>query len=328
MAQLRPASEIGKQAPNVEVMKQTVYKPKVLKSARRAADCVQMQSVPDVLFLGDANQLASALPDESVDLIFASPPYCMGKEYESSSSVEDFRECHVALVPDLIRALKQGGSICWQVGYHITRQQMTPLDFIAHEIFSRSGELRLRNRIIWSFAHGLHAKKRFSGRHEVVLWYTKGDAPGFDLDAVRVPQKYPGKKSYQGPNKGKLSGNPLGKNPGDVWDIPNVKGHHVEKTAHPCQFPVALPLTFVRAVCPDGGLVFDPFMGVGSTGVAAAIESRRFIGGEIVKDYLDIAVQRIADARSGNARIRPIEQPIHTPKPTDAVARKPDHFRG
>lgn len=234
----------------------------------------------------------------------------------------------MALAPDLIRILKPGGSLCWQVGYHIAKHQVTPLDFIAHEIFTSSQELQLRNRIIWSFAHGLHARKRFSGRHEVVLWYTKGPSSHFDLDSVRIPQKYPGKRSYRGPNKGEFSGNPLGKNPGDVWDVPNVKGHHIEKTTHPCQFPVALPLTFVRAVCPPDGLVMDPFMGVGSTGVAAAIENRRFLGGEIQGAYIDVAVQRIRDARKGIARIRPLDQPIHEPRPTDAVAKKPDHFRG
>lgn len=302
-----------------------------IRTYRRATSAVQQSCIrerQDVLFQGDALTLARTLPAESVDLVFSSPPYCMGKKYESSTSVSDFTASHQNLLPELVRALRPGGSICWQVGYHIGKNEITPLDFLAHEIFSRAGGLRLRNRIIWSFAHGLHAKKRFSGRHEVILWYTKGDAQGFDLDAVRVPQKYPGKRSYQGPKKGEFSGNPLGKNPGDVWDVPNVKGHHVEKTVHPCQFPVALPLTFVRAVCPPRGLVLDPFMGVGSAGVAAAIGGRRFLGGELCEEYVDIAKSRIRTAREGNAVYRPLEQPIHAPKPTDAVAKKPGHFRG
>lgn len=301
---------------------------KTYKSVSRVVKRLDDVSAKDTIFHGDAFLLAKSLPDESVDLIFSSPPYCMGKEYESSSSVEDFMESHKTLLPELVRALKPGGSICWQVGYHIAGDRITPLDFLAHEVFRDIAGLKLRNRIIWSFAHGLHARKRFSGRHEVILWYTKGEALGFDLDAVRVPQKYPGKKSYRGPNKGQLSGNPLGKNPGDVWDIPNVKGFHLEKTIHPCQFPVALPLVFVKAVCPPDGLVLDPFMGVGSTGVAAAIEGRRFIGGEVIEEYVSVAEERISEARLGNAVYRPIDQPIHEPKPTDSVAQKPAHFRG
>jgi len=87
----------------------------------------------------------------------------------------------------------------------------------------------LRNRIIWHFGHGLHAKNRFSGRYETILWFTKTNEYIFNLDPVRVPQKYPGKKHFKGPNKGKLSCNPKGKNPSDIWEIPNVKSNHVEK---------------------------------------------------------------------------------------------------
>lgn len=302
--------------------------PKVLKKLDRAVASLASREA-DVLFCGDALKLAKHLPKESVDLIFSSPPYCMGKQYETSSSIEDFLTSHRSLVPDLVAALKPGGSICWQVGYHVDRRGVvTPLDFLSHAVFAGSSELRLRNRIVWTFGHGLHAKKRFSGRHEVILWYTKGDSEHFDLDPLRVPQKYPGKKSYKGPNKGNFSGNPLGKNPGDVWEIPNVKGHHVEKTEHPCQFPVALPLAFIKALCKPNALVFDPFMGVGSTGVAAAIQDMRFLGGEISTAYVEIAKRRIAAARKGEPDYRPLHQPIHQPKPTDSVARKPDHFRG
>jgi len=299
----------------------------IYKTVRGALSSIEKRRARDTIFYGDSLDLVRNLPARSIDLIFSSPPYCMGKEYERSSSVDDFAANHRVFLPELVRVLRPGGSICWQVGYHISPVQVTPLDFIAHEIFSGLGELRLKNRIVWTFAHGLHAKKRFSGRHEVVLWYTKGEA-SFDLNSIRVPQKYPGKKAYRGPNKGKYSGNPLGKNPGDVWNVPNVKGFHVEKTNHPCQFPVALPLVFVKALCPAKGIVFDPFMGVGSTGVAAAMEGRRFVGAEIVREYAETALRRILEARNGRAVYRSMEQPIHEPRPTDAVARKPAHFRG
>lgn len=297
------------------------------RSAKMAAEQLANNEHNDVFYRGSAFKLVGALADESIDLIFSSPPYCMGKDYESSTSVDDFIQSHELLLPQLCRALKPGGSICWQVGYHVKNGVVTPLDFLAHEIFSKIEGMRLRNRIVWTFDHGLHAKKRFSGRHETVLWYSKGE-PSFDLDAVRVPQKYPGKRSYRGPRKGELSGNPLGKNPGDVWAIPNVKGGHQEKTHHPCQFPVALPQAFVRALSAPGGIVFDPFMGVGSTGVAAALEGRRFVGSEIVASYVKVARERVRSAREGTASYRPFHQPIHMPKPTDAVAKKPDHFRG
>ena len=160
----------------------------------------------------------------------------------------------------------------------------------------------------------------------MILWFTKGQNFKFDLDAVRIPQKYPGKKSYRGPNKGNLSGNPLGKNPSDVWDIPNVNANHIEKTDHPCQYPVALPLRLINALCPSNGLVFDPFMGSGATGVASVVAKRRFVGCELQKDYYDISYQRILDAINGNAKIREDKPPVK-PNLNSAVAKLPETFR-
>ncbi len=297
------------------------------KNPVRAIASVGDRDVDVGLIHGDAFEFLAALPDESVDLIFSSPPYCMGKTYETSSSVADFVASHESLLPHIPRVLKSGGSLCWQVGYHSDGKQITPLDFLAHGVFARDAQLRLKNRVVWSFAHGLHASKRFSGRHEVVLWYTKGASTAFDLDAVRVPQKYPGKRSYKGPRKGELSGNPLGKNPGDVWELPNVKGNHIEKTVHPCQFPVALPQTFIRALCATDALVVDPFMGVGTTGVAAALEGKRFLGSELQKEYVQIAKNRVSEALRGTARYRPIDKPIEEPRPGSSVAKRPQHFK-
>lgn len=156
--------------------------------------------------------------------------------------------------------LKETGSICWQVGNYVENGDIIPLDIEFAPIFRCLG-MHLKNRIIWHFGHGLHSKNRFSGRYEVVLWYTKSEQYTFNLDDVRIPAKYPGKRSYHGAKKGQLSGNPQGKNPEDVWDIPNVKGNHVEKLEHPCQFPVGLAERLVLALTNKGDLVFDPFRG-------------------------------------------------------------------
>jgi adenine-specific DNA-methyltransferase len=184
----------------------------------------------------------------------------MGKEYDTSHSIEDFKADQLHLAPLLVRALRDGGSLCWQVGHHVQNGVTVPLDAIVYPIFAAQEGLFLRNRIVWTFGHGVHASRRFSGRHETILWFTKGHDYHFNLDAVRVPQKYPGKRHYKGPKKGEWSGNPLGKNPSDVWDIPNVKSRHIEKTDHPCQFPVALVQRLIRALVPAQGFVVDPFM--------------------------------------------------------------------
>ena len=145
------------------------------------------------------------------------------------------------------------------------------------------------------------------------MWYTKTDDYTFNLDAVRVPSKYPGKKYFKGPNKGQLSGNPLGKNPEDVWEIPNVKSNHVEKTAHPCQFPVGLIERLVLAMTNEGELVFDPFAGSASAGVAAVIHNRSFWGCEIVDEYIDICKKRLEDSVDGTVKYRPFSKPIYDP---------------
>lgn len=180
----------------------------------------------------------------------------------------------------------------------------------------------LRNRIVWHFEHGLHCARRLSGRYEVVLWFTKGDAYRFDLDPIRVPQKYPGKRAWKGPNAGRYTGHPLGKNPGDVWIFPNVKSNHVEKTSHPCQFPIELVERFVLATTAPGDLVVDPYLGVGSTACAAVLHGRRAAGAEIVDEYVRIACERIHLAVRGELKTRPMDRPVHRPSPRSALLRR------
>lgn len=279
-----------------------------------------------VLYEGDCNRLISSLPDGEVDLIVTSPPYCMNREYDYSGSADDFQAAHKALLPKVWKKLKPGGSLCWQVGVHVLDNVIIPLDYLVHGVMVGIEGARLRNRIVWTFGHGLHLQRRFSGRYEVILWYSKGDKFVFDLDAVRVPQKYPGKRRYRGNRKGEFSGNPLGKNPSDVWDIPNVKACHVEKTEHPCQFPVALAKRLVEALSPTDGLILDPFTGSGTTGVAAILSGRRFIGAELEPAYAEIARNRFLDAVHGDAKYRSNDTPIYQPRETEAVARRPPHF--
>lgn len=285
-----------------------------------------------VLYNGDCLKLLRKIPDESVDIIITSPPYCMKKAYENpTDDINTFKDVHKSIFPEIYRILKPGGSICWQVGYHVNDTQTFPLDYIVYEIFTQNNDklklpLILRNRIIWTFGHGLNSTKRFSGRHETILWFTKGNNYEFDLDSVRVPQKYPGKRAYKGPNKGKISGNPLGKNPSDIWDIPNVKAQHIEKTKHPCQFPVALPQRLIKALSKEGDTVLDPFMGSGTTGVAAIIEKRKFIGAEIMDDYYDISTKRVKEAIDGIAKVRD-DVPAMEPDINSSVARIPDEWR-
>jgi len=284
------------------------------------------------LFHGDRLSLLEQIAEagSKAELIITSPPYNLGKEYEEQTSLEKYVERQRKTIESCLRILSPTGSICWQVGNYIegsSRSKETfPLDIVFYPLFKDFG-LKLRNRIVWRFGHGYHERVRFSGRHETILWFTRDtENYTFNLDPVRVPQKYPGKRHYKGPNKGELSGNPLGKNPSDVWEMPNVKANHVEKTEHPCQFPVALVERLVLALTDEGDLVVDPYIGSGTTAVAALRQGRRSAGADVESAYLEIAKERVKKAYTGALRIRPLNKPIYRPKSTSSLAQVPGEW--
>ena len=271
------------------------------------------------------------------DLILSSPPYNVGKEYETKTSIEKYLASQEPIIDELVRTLSDKGNLCWQVGNYVDKGEIYPLDIYYYQIFKKHG-LKLRNRIIWHFGHGLHASNRFSGRYETLLWFSKTDAYIFNLDDVRVPAKYPGKLHFKGPKRGTPSGNPLGKNPTDIWEvmaqdwetamwnIPNVKNNHPEKTPHPCQFPIELVERCVLALSNKQSWVLDPFAGVCSTVIGAIMHDRNAVGIERDAEYCAVAEQRIEDLREGRLKIRPMTKAIHVPSANDKIARVPQEW--
>ncbi len=288
----------------------------------------------------DALSFLKKQKDSSIKLIITSPPYNIGKEYETVTSLKQYLEKIEPIISESVRTLSDDGSICWEVGNYIdpVTSEVYPLDIYYYEIFKKYG-LQLRNRIIWHFGHGLQCEKRFSGRYETILWFSKTDTYTFNLDDARIPSKYPGKKSYKGENKGKLSGNPKGKNPEDVWqatverlyddwerqvwDVPNVKSNHPEKTIHPCQFPIELVERCVLALTNENDVVYDPFAGVGSTLLAALKNNRRAFGTELMQEYIDIGLERIKALSKDELKTRPIYQRIYEPSGNDTISKYP-----
>jgi len=253
------------------------------------------------------------VPNSIIKLIVTSPPYNIGKKYEKRTPLQRYLIEQSMCIAECVRVLHENGSICWQVGNHISKNgEVLPLDIVLYPLFKQHG-LILRNRIIWHFEHGLHCKRRFSGRYETILWFTKSDEYTFNLDQVRVPQKYANKKHFKGPKIGELSCNPLGKNPGDLWIIPNVKANHCEKTEHPCQFPVELIERLVLSMTNPGDIVLDPYMGVGSSIIAAIKHSRIGYGCDILKQYVDIAWERINKFRDGRLKLREMNKLVYDP---------------
>ena len=272
------------------------------------------------VFQGDCIDLLSQIPNRTAQLVVTSPPYNIGKEYERRTDVASYVRFQEQVIKECVRILADDGSLCWQVGNFVDSGTIIPIDILLYPVFERLG-LKLRNRIIWHFEHGLHCSRRFSGRYETIMWFTRSDSYFFNVDPVRVPQKYPGKKYFKGPRAGEYSCNPLGKNPGDLWVIPNVKHNHVEKTDHPCQFPVELIERLVLSMTESGRLVVDPFLGVGSSAIAAVLHNRKAAGAEIVPAYCSIAKSRIELASAGLLKTRPLNREVH--EPSGKVATRP-----
>jgi len=286
------------------------------------------------LVCDDTLHYLHTLKNESVQLIITSPPYNIGKSYETRVSIQDYLNTQKEVLKECKRVLKNQGSICWQVGNYVEDGEVFPLDIYYYELFKELN-LKLRNRIIWHFGHGLHASKRFSGRYETLLWFTKTDDYLFNLNDVRVPSKYPNKRYFKGDKKGELSGNPNGKNPSDfwdyiqqewdaeIWDIPNVKSNHPEKTSHPCQYPVELVERCVLAFTNKGDTVLDPYAGVASSLIAAIMHGRNALGVDRCQEYIDIGHARIESLLNGTLKTRPLNKPVYEPTGKEKISQIP-----
>jgi len=286
---------------------------------------------------GDSNEFLSTIPSNSVDLIITSPPYNIGKKYEEKKNIDIYLTEQDRVIVELVRVLKNTGNLCWQVGNYVDNGEVYPLDILFYDLFKSKG-LKMRNRIIWYFAHGLHAQKRFSGRYETIMWFSKTDTYKFNLDDVRVPSKYPGKLHFKGPNKGLPSGNPLGKNPSDIWEIvisdweneiwniPNCKFNHPEKTIHPCSYPIELVERCVLALTDKEDIILDPYCGVGSSLIAGLLHNRKVIGIDKEQEYINIVKERIYQFFNGSLKKRPITKQIYQPTGREKISQVPKQW--
>lgn len=308
-------------------------------------------NVEVAVYHADCREMLRDLPAGEAQLIVTSPPYNIGKSYEKRVLLSEYLDRESEVISLAVEKLAKGGSICWQVGNHVDSGEVFPLDILLYPVFKQAG-VQLRNRIVWHFEHGLHCSRRLSGRYETILWFTKANDDGgyvFNLDPIRIPQKYPGKKHFKGEKKGQPSANPLGKNPGDfwfdfeqdikpqaptvagaadasdVWIIPNVKHNHIEKTIHPCQFPIELVERLVLALSNPGDLVVDPYMGVGSALIAALRQGRRAVGSDTDADYVAVSRKRLQKAAEGTLGVRPMGRAVYEPPEGSALTRRPEH---
>lgn len=229
------------------------------------------------IILGDCLKELKDIESDSVDLIVADPPYNVGKDYGNKSDQQNFdnylsfskewlTECH--------RILKDNGTIYVFIGFR----------FISHlyKILEQDLKMNFVNWISWHYTQGIGKTKGFSPRHDDILMFSKTTNYKFNLDAIRIPQKY-----YRKIN------NMRGANPGDVWEVSHIHYCQKGRQPHPTQKPEAIIERMVLASSDEGDLVVDPFSGSGTTLRVCQQLNRKAIGIELNEEYVEQTIERL-----------------------------------
>lgn len=249
----------------------------------------------------DCIQAMKRIQSSFAHLTITSPPYNIGKAYEKPLPLEEYLQWSEQWINEVYRLTVGHGAFWLNLGYIALpgRAKAIPLPYLLWD----SIPFFLVQEIVWNYGAGVAGKRFFSPRNEKFLWYVK-DQNNYvlHLDDVRDPNvKYPTQKK-----NGRIKVNPLGKNPSDVWQIPKVtsgeKRSSQERMPHPAQFPEAVVERIIKACSSAGDIVFDPFLGSGTTAIASLKLGRTVLGFEINTSYCDIAAQRIEKWRSLSAR--------------------------
>ena len=241
------------------------------------------------LICGDAAEEMAKIPSSSVDLVIADPPYNLGKDYGNNKDLKEWND-YISFtktwVHQAVRLLKPTGSLYVFMGVRF----ISRLFLILEEDF----KLHFNGWITWHYTQGMGRKNGFSPRHEDILFFAKSSQFDFNLDDVRVPQKY-----YRERN------NMAGANPGDVWQFSHVHYCSAERENHPTQKPEGLIERIVRASSRPGDLVIDPFVGSGTTCRVAAVLERRWIGIDVNPQYIAMSKERIESSFQGFDSVDP-----------------------
>jgi site-specific DNA-methyltransferase (adenine-specific) len=225
----------------------------------------------------DATAAMQELPNKSIDLVIADPPYNLGKDYGNNKDLKAWREYEDLTrqwLSETDRLMKPTASIYIFMGVRF----ISTLFRIMEEDF----KLSFNGWITWHYTQGMGRKKGFSPRHEDILYFTKSDTYTFNLDTIRIPQKY-----FRNRN------NMSGANPGDVWQFSHVHYCSAEREKHPTQKPEALMERIILASSNEGDIIIDPFVGSGTTCRVADIHNRKWIGIDLNPNYIEMAERRI-----------------------------------
>ena len=238
------------------------------------------------------------LPGDAVDMVVTSPPYDNIRDYRG------FKLDMAAVGKELFRVLKDGGIAAVVIQDQTVNFGKTLTSFKLIIDWCDNAGFKLFECLIYKKygAEGAWWNKRFRVDHEYVPLFLKGDKPQyFNKEPLKVPSKWAGVTLTGGATRctnGKtLSSRPIKINPtkcpGTIWEYLTCGDGDRLKHKHPATFPDKLPSDLIQCFCPENGLVLDPFMGSGTTAIAAAKLGRRYLGFEISKDYCDLANERI-----------------------------------
>lgn len=230
------------------------------------------------IIAGDALTELDKISTGSVDLVVADPPYNLGKDYGNNHDVQGFEEYlsfSSSWLGNAHRILKPSGTLYVFMGFR----------FISYlyDILDRELQMFFNSWIVWHYTQGTGKTRGFSPRHDDILMFTKSRDFKFNLDNIRVPQKY-----YRDRN------NMRGANPGDVWAFSHVHYCNENRQNHPTQKPEGLIERLVLASSDEGDLVVDPFSGSGTTLRVCQQLGRRAIGIEINPSYVAITRDRLS----------------------------------
>jgi len=230
-----------------------------------------------VIKLGDAIDLFKTIKSDSVDLIVADPPYNLGKNYGNNHDLIGFDEYirfSKSWLSEAKRVLKPTGTIYVFMGVRFVSY--------LYDILDRELSLFFNSWITWHYTQGMGKTLGFSPRHDDILMFNASQKFVFNLDSVRVPQKF-----YRERN------NMRGANPGDVWEFSHVHYCNANRQKHPTQKPEGLIERMVLASSNEHGLILDPFSGSGTTLRVCQQLNRNAIGFEINPEYVEMTKQRL-----------------------------------
>jgi site-specific DNA-methyltransferase (adenine-specific) len=248
----------------------------------------------------DALAGITLIPDQSIDLVVADPPYGLGKDYGNDSdkqSPTEFLNWTQTWLSLVLPKIKVTGSL-----YLFTTWRYSPEIFV----FLKSQMLMI-NEIIWDrrVPSMGGSTRKYSSVHDTIGLFAKTKEYYFDLDAVRIPYDEATKKAR---TRSVFVGQKwleVGYNPKDVWTVSRLHRQHTERENHPTQKPLQIVERMVKASCPKQGVVLDPFAGSGTTVAACLSNQRHYVAFEINPDYHRTILNRIERIRTGSYEVVP-----------------------